>query len=114
MNLICMGGMTHQKEFQDVNMEVLIPNIKQIPDWDWMITNFSVSPLFEECELLIQNNIWITARRIEIPVRSMSSNHIQNCIGCLEGKGKMKIPDGYLGGKDKWLRIFQDELNSRN
>lgn len=95
-------------------MEIYIPEIKKISYKDWMKSNFTISPLLEECEILIQNHIWITAAKIEIPVRNMTSFHIQNCIRCFNGEGNMHIPNDYLGGKEKWLRIFQDELNSRN
>ncbi len=64
-------------------------------------------------DYLLDNNIWVTARGTEIPVKEMSSNHIQNCIKCWEGTGNMSIPEGYLGGKEKWLKIFNDELVSR-
>ena len=41
------------------------------------------------------------------------AKHIHNCIRCWNGEGKLKIPEGYLGGKDKWLNIFQQELLNR-
>lgn len=66
-------------------------------------------PLFE-----VENHIWITARHKKIPVKSMSTIHIQNCINCLNGTGNMIIQEGYLGGKEKWIKIFTQELISRN
>lgn len=67
----------------------------------------------EEVENAIKNHIWITARRKSIPVREMSTSHIKNCIKCWKGKGKLKIPSNYLGGKQKWLKIFTEELINR-
>lgn len=60
-----------------------------------------------------EKHIWITAYDIEIPVKQMTTEHINNCIACWEGRGNMRIPDDYLGGKEKWLKIFNDELISR-
>ena len=62
----------------------------------------------------IENHIWITAYRKEIPVQLMSTLHIKNCIKCLLGIGSKEIPNGYLGGKKKWLKIFKQELITRN
>lgn len=56
---------------------------------------------------------WVTAKRRIIPVKSMSTEHIQNCIACLEGRGNKIIPENYLGGKEKWLTIFNEELIRR-
>lgn len=82
-----------------------------LPKW---ITTFNYKPLeLIELKSLIDNEVWITARKIKIPVREMKTNHINNCINCLEGKGKSFIPEGYLGGKDKWLKIFKQELLNR-
>lgn len=60
-----------------------------------------------------ENHIWITAREEKIPVISMLTEHIQNCINCFNGIGNIRIPSTYLGGKDKWLSIFNEELNRR-
>lgn len=68
---------------------------------------------FQEQEVSVENHVWITARRQSIPVRSMTTSHINNCIACLEGKGNMTIPEDYLGGKEKWLKIFNEELIKR-
>lgn len=67
----------------------------------------------EQIDTLLNNKMWITAQRVRIPVKQMSTYHIKNCIKCWQGKGKMKIPIYYLGGKDKWLDIFHQELLSR-
>ncbi len=64
-------------------------------------------------EFSIENHIWVTARKIEIAVRSMAISHINNCIACFEGRGNMRIPEDYLGGKEKWLKIFNEELTKR-
>lgn len=60
------------------------------------------------------NHFWITAREEKIAVKSMTTTHIQNCIKCWLGVGNMEIPHDYLGGKEKWLKIFTQELISRN
>lgn len=61
----------------------------------------------------LEKHVWITAYDLEIPVKQMSTEHINNCIACWEGRGNMKIPFDYLGGKEKWLKIFDDELLNR-
>lgn len=94
-------------------MNVLTPELDKIESYDWLTTDFSIEPFLKECGILLENHIWITASRRKIPVRKMTSIHIKNCINCLNGGGKLKIPNGYLGGKDKWLKIFTEELENR-
>jgi hypothetical protein len=60
-----------------------------------------------------KNHVWITATGEHIPVKDMKTSHIQNCINCLLGQGKLTIPAGYLGGKELWLDIFRSELQAR-
>lgn len=62
----------------------------------------------------IENYIWITATNKHIPVKSMTTSHILNCIACWEHRGNMRIPFDYLGGKKKWLKIFKQELINRS
>lgn len=97
-------------------MEVLIPTprIDKIAQRDWMKPKTQALEYIqiEFCQL-IENHIWITACKKKIPVSKMSTSHIHNCIRCLYGKGKSKIPAGYLGGKDKWIKIFNEELLRR-
>ena len=73
--------------------------------------DMNLSP--EQVKESLDNHVWVTARKKRIPVREMSTSHIKNCIRCLEGKGKLKIPATYLGGKEKWLEIFNEELTKR-
>lgn len=61
----------------------------------------------------IKKHIWITVYNRRIPVNEMTTNHIKKCIACWNGVGNMIIPDGYLGGKEKWLKIFNSELLKR-
>jgi hypothetical protein len=61
----------------------------------------------------VKQHFWKTARGSRLPVKSMSTEHIKNCIRCFLGKGNMRIPVNYLGGRKKWLEIFNDELISR-
>lgn len=61
----------------------------------------------------IEKHIWITAYGIRIPVNKMTTIHIRKCINCLNGVGNMVIPDDYLGGREKWLKIFNAELLKR-
>ena len=70
---------------------------------DWYVSK-------EEVETSIESHVWVTAYKKRIPVREMSSNHINNCIRCFNNG---KIPHTYLGGKEKWLKIFSEELTSR-
>lgn len=96
-------------------METLIeiPELEKIGKSQWLKVLEYTLPQQEEIEQLIENEIWITAQRKSIFVRSMGTGHIKNCINCLEGNGKSKIPNGYLGGKEKWLKIFNKELTNR-
>ena len=75
------------------------------------IISFEV--LIQESEQSIENHMWVTARGLELPVKSMTTSHIHNCIKCWEGRGNMRIPNDYLGGKEKWLKIFNQELITR-
>ena len=61
-----------------------------------------------------ESPVWITAFRNRIPVKKMSTGHINACILCWNGQGNMRISNDYLGGKEKWLKIFNDELVNRN
>lgn len=82
-----------------------------LPNW---ITTINYNSLqLVELSTLVENEVWITAGKIKIPIREMKTSHINNCINCLLGKGKSIIPDGYLGGKDKWLKLFNKELINR-
>ena len=61
--------------------------------------------------------VWITSYGLRIHVRSMSSEYMKHCINCLtsgvsEG-GTRTMSSDYLGGKDKWLKIFNRELLKR-
>ena len=75
-------------------------------------------PIYEEYKEIeikevTSGHIWITAKGVKVSVSSMSTKHINNCIKCWLGKGNMRIPKGYLGGKNKWLAIFNEELIKR-
>lgn len=61
----------------------------------------------------LANHIWITANKRKIPVSSMTTDHIYNVINSWNGQGKIKIPEAYLGGKEKWFPIFERELIRR-
>ena len=56
---------------------------------------------------------WITNEGIEYNIPEMSTKHIVNIMRCWDGKGKLTIPEDYLGGKDKWFGIFREELDKR-
>jgi hypothetical protein len=93
--------------------EINTPELDKIklPKW---LKKFTYTTLQQkEIQNLIDGNVWITAGKIKLCVREMSSNHIQNCIKCWNGLGKMTIPSHYLGGKVKWLVIFKKELLNR-
>lgn len=72
-----------------------------------------VLPKIQLPEIDITNQIWITSYGKGIYVRKMTSLHIQKCINCWNGKGDMFIPSDYLGGKEKWVKIFNQELLNR-
>lgn len=95
-------------------VEICIPELEKIrlPDW---LTIINYTPLQElEIADLVNKHIWVTAQRKQIPIQKMSTQHIQRCIKCWNGEGRMNIPEHYLGGKKKWLKVFQDELERRN
>jgi hypothetical protein len=89
------------------------PYLDEISINNWFSSKYNIEQE-KEIEKLIHNHIWITARKVKIPVKNMKTSHIKNCIKCWQGKGKMIIPKGYLGGKRKWLKIFEEELIKRN
>lgn len=91
-------------------MIVEIPKIA--PEIDWNTETKTLGKV--ETKVETENHMWVTARKMSIPVRQMSTSHINNCIRCWKGRGNMSIPHGYLGGKAKWLNIFNQELTSRN
>lgn len=95
-------------------MEILTPEIDKIPLKKWLKLDFITNSLSAEYDLLIENNIWVTAYKRKIPVKNMSTTHIKNCINCFNGTGNSNIPNDYLGGKEKWLKIFNHELSIRN
>lgn len=95
-------------------VDIPTPELDKItlPNW---ITKIDYKPLqMVEINTLLNNEVWVTAYRQQIPVREMSTSHINNCIKCILGKGKSIIPKDYLGGHDKWLKIFNNELINRN
>lgn len=92
--------------------EVLTPKLDEISISEWFKHKYSPEEK-SEIDNILDRKVWITAQKIKIPVREMSTKHIKNCIRCWNGKGKLRIPAGYLGGKTKWLRIFEDELIKR-
>lgn len=88
------------------------PLLDEIAISDWF--HHKYSPLEEvEVENLIEQHVWITRDKRKIPVREMSISHIKNTIKCWNGKGRSIIPSGYLGGKEKWIKIFNQELLNR-
>ncbi len=58
--------------------------------------------------------IWVTDCGRRIPLYRMTTHHILSTIECFNGNGAKFIPEDYLGGKEKWLKIFNDELIKRN
>lgn len=86
------------------------------------LTKKSCRRLIEDAQSIISNYrsphppgpVWTTAKGTKLPVKLMSSSHIGNCIKCLNSVGGSQISNGYLGGREKWMNIFMDELTSRN
>jgi hypothetical protein len=95
-------------------MEILMPTpyLDEIQISKWFNTKYNIFQILET-ENLIEYYIWVTARRVQIPVKMMTISHINNTIKCWNGQGKLHIPAGYLGGKEKWLKIFNQELLNR-
>jgi len=88
------------------------PALDQIQQVDWLTWQYDFKQL-KELDELISHHVWVTADRRQMAVASMATSHIQNCIKCWNGQGKKFIPPGYLGGKEKWLKIFNNELLKR-
>lgn len=88
---------------QKVEQDIMLP--------EWM-TDILNKPL-SKTKTDTQKEYWVTAAGERLLPRDMETRHIQNCIRCLRGQGKMRIPEGYLGGKEKWLKIFEEELSRR-
>jgi len=95
-----------------MEIEIKIPKLDEISIKDWFTTKYNLEQQ-EEIDSILDRKVWITAQKVKIPVREMSIKHINNCIRCWNGKGRLHIPIGYLGGKTKWLKIFEDELTKR-
>lgn len=89
------------------------PQLDQIPLINWMEIQFYKPLQKREIKKLLDNHVWITADKRKLFVHEMRSSHIRNCIRCWTGIGKRVIPNGYLGGKTKWLEIFENELTRR-
>lgn len=89
------------------------PEPNKVAPHRWL-KEFKLVPLTQkETKTLSNNHVWVTARGEEIFVHKMATNHINNCIRCFNGQGHMRIPNDYLGGKDKWMKIFSQELLQR-
>lgn len=56
------------------------------------------------------DEVWITRSKVTIQVTKMSIAHIQNCLAAFKSG---KIHRKYLGGRNKWEKIFNTELNKR-
>lgn len=79
----------------------------------WDRYSHGLNPLPTQLEVIenfLANKIWITKDKERIRVEDMTNTHIVNTINAFERK---KINPKYLGGKDRWLEIFQRELSKR-
>ena len=59
------------------------------------------------------DKIWATAKGLCIPVTELDQYHLKSIINCWKGKGKKTFPPGFRGGKKKWLKILNAELDRR-
>lgn len=72
-------------------------------------------------------HIWTTQNGTKIKVKDMTTQHIKNCIRCIEeGRINFIINMGWAEDndyqmydedtekKEKWIKIFKDELERRN
>ena len=73
------------------------------------------------------NEIWETKDGIKIKVKDMATQHILNCIKCIEESrinfiinmgwaedNDYQMYDEDTEEKERWIRIFRDELERRN
>ncbi len=73
-----------------------------------------VNDVEKEVGLLLESKTWVTAKREFIHISRMETRHIKNCIRCLKGQSKTKIPFNWNGKThDKWIELFEDELSNR-
>lgn len=93
--------------------EIEIPELDKIPAPDWFRIKRYTTKQITEVKNLLDHNVWVTAARKQIYVKEMTTQHIINCIRCWNGEGNLRIPKDYLGGKDKWIKIFKEELTNR-
>ena len=94
-------------------IEIKTPELDKIPMPEWLEITLYTPLQKREIATLTNKHIWITAYKVKIPVQKMETSHIKNCIKCFEGTGNQFIHPNYLGGKEKWLKIFNDELTKR-
>lgn len=64
-------------------------------------------------EFMLRKRLWVKADGTVVPVCCMTPSHIRNTIACLKGDGFSQIPDSYLGGKEKWIAVLEEELRQR-
>ena len=58
----------------------------------------------------LDSKVWVDKYGNEIPVNTMKTSYIKNCIRAFESGIIRKT---YYGGKDKWMKIFNEELADR-
>jgi len=93
-------------------MVIETPKLDEISISEWFNCKYNLEQK-TEIDNILDRKVWITAQKVKIPVKEMKTKHINNCINCWNGKGILHIPSSYLGGKQKWLKIFQEELTNR-
>lgn len=78
------------------------------------LVKISVEPSSIDWAELIENETWLTARRVKIPVRKMDTRHIQNTLRCLRGESRTKIPHNWNSKThEQWIDILERELTKR-
>jgi hypothetical protein len=68
----------------------------------------------EELNLHNDFTVWQKNDGTRIRLCDMKTSHIQNCINCFNGKGKLFIAPYYWGGKTGWIKAFNKELKRRS
>lgn len=78
-------------------------------DWDEYEADayFAEKQIYDDIETQAKTEIWTTKDGNKIPVREMTTSHIQNTINLIKRRDKY---DYYL----PWLRVFEAELQRRS
>lgn len=74
----------------------------------------NTKPINEENEST-DKIMWLTARRVKIPLTEMSNKHLINTLNCLVDKSNTKIPENWNGRtRQDWIDLMENECMNRD